>query len=122
MKEIKLEDLTKKEKIKILGIEFELDINDRNVEEIRKVDEDKSEIFNVIDKFLGDGAVDKIKEELSKNNIELDDKMGEKILLGIYEAYVESISNKITKPFQDVSKKLNSTYNNINRYKRRRRY
>lgn len=122
MKEIKLEDLTKKEKIKILGIEFELDINDRNVEEIRKVDEDKSEIFNVIDKFLGNGAVDKIKEELSKNNIELDDKMGEKILLGIYEAYVESISNKITKPFQDVSKKLNSTYNNINRYKRRRRY
>lgn len=122
MKEIKLEDLTKKEKIKIVGIEFELDINDRNVEEIRKVDEDKSEIFNVIDKFLGDGAVDKIKEELSKNNIELDDKMGEKILLGIYEAYVESISNKITKPFQDVSKKLNSTYNNINRYKRRRRY
>jgi hypothetical protein len=122
MKEIKLEDLTKKEKIKILGIEFELDINDRNVEEIRKVDEDKSEIFNVIDKFLGDGAVDKIKEELSKNNIELDDKMGERILLGIYEAYVESISNKITKPFQDVSKKLNSTYNNINRYKRRRRY
>ena len=122
MREIKLEDLTKKEKIKIVGIEFELNINDHNVEEIRKIDENSSEIFNVIDKFLGDGAVDKIKEELSKNNIELDDKMGERILLGIYEAYVESISNKITKPFQDVSKKLNSAYNNINRYKRRRRY
>lgn len=122
MREIKLEDLTKKEKIKIVGIEFELDINDRNVEEIKKVDENSSEIFNVIDKFLGNGATEKIKEELSKSNVELDEKMGEKILLGIYEAYVESISKQLTQPFTNIEKKINHTYNNFNRYKRKRRY
>lgn len=122
MKEIKLEDLTKKEKIKIVGIEFELDINDHNVEEIKKIDENSSEIFNVIDKFLGNGATEKIKEELSKSNVELDEKMGEKILLGIYEAYVESISKQLTQPFTNIEKKINHTYNNFNRYKRRRRY
>lgn len=122
MREIKLEDLTKKEKIKIVGIEFELDINDHNVEEIRNIDENSSEIFNVIDKFLGNGATEKIKEELSKSNVELDEKMGEKILLGIYEAYVESISKQLTQPFTNIEKKINHTYNNFNRYKRRRRY
>lgn len=122
MKEIKLEDLTKKEKIKIVGIEFELNINDHNVEEIRNIDENSSEIFNVIDKFLGNGATEKIKEELSKSNVELDEKMGEKILLGIYEAYVESISKQLTQPFTNIEKKINHTYNNFNRYKRRRRY
>jgi hypothetical protein len=122
MREIKLEDLTKKEKIKIVGIEFELNINDRNVEEIKKVDENSSEIFNVIDKFLGNGATEKIKEELSKSNVELDEKMGEKILLGIYEAYVESISKQLTQPFTNIEKKINHTYNNFNRYKRKRRY
>ena len=122
MREIKLEDLTKKEKIKIVGIEFELDINDNNVEEIRNIDENSSEIFNVIDKFLGNGATEKIKEELSKSNVELDEKMGEKILLGIYEAYVESISKQLTQPFTNIEKKINHTYNNFNRYKRKRRY
>lgn len=122
MREIKLEDLTKKEKIKIVGIEFELDINDHNVEEIKKIDENSSEVFNVIDKFLGNGATEKIKEELSKSNVELDEKMGEKILLGIYEAYVESISKQLTQPFTNIEKKINNTYNNFNRYKRRRRY
>jgi hypothetical protein len=122
MREIKLEDLTKKEKIKIVGIEFELNINDRNVEEIKKVDENSSEIFNVIDKFLGNGATEKIKEELSKSNVELDEKMGEKILLGIYEAYVESISKQLTQPFTNIEKKINHTYSNFNRYKRKRRY
>lgn len=122
MREIKLEDLTKKEKIKIVGIEFELNINDRNVEEIKKVDENSSEIFNVIDKFLGNGATEKIKEELGKSNVELDEKMGEKILLGIYEAYVESISKQLTQPFTNIEKKINHTYNNFNRYKRKRRY
>lgn len=122
MREIKLEDLTKKEKIKIVGIEFELNINDRNVEEIKKVDENSSEIFNVIDKFLGNGATEKIKEELSKSNVELDEKMGEKILLGIYETYVESISKQLTQPFTNIEKKINHTYNNFNRYKRKRRY
>ena len=49
MREIKLEDLTKKEKIKIVGIEFELNINDHNVEEIKKIDENSREKFNEID-------------------------------------------------------------------------
>lgn len=122
MKEIKLEELTRKEKIKIVGIEFELNINDYNVEEIKKIDENRSKVFNVIDKFLGDGATEKIKEELKKNNVELDEKMGEKILLGIYEAYVESISNQLTQPFTKIERKLNNTYNNFNRYKKKRRY
>ena len=122
MKEIKLEELTRKEKIKIVGIEFELNINDYNVEEIKKIDENRSEVFNVIDKFLGDGATEKIKEELKKNNVELDEKMGEKILLGIYEAYVESISNQLTQPFTKIERKLNNTYNNFNRYKKKRRH
>lgn len=125
------EDTDKKIEIDLYGIEFEIKLDNKKIEELENVKDEISlkEMEMHIDEILGENAVKKINEKRKKDGYkEIDENVALQIFMCIFQAYSNSYIGNITNYMENSNTKLENQYNrmnrNVNKYKRRnyRRY
>lgn len=119
MRNIEFKDTDKKIKEKIYGIEFEI-----NTRELEKIDtnnlNENTELGEMLDKVLGEGACDKLNKVRKENGYEeMDAGVELAIFLAIITDYVESKINPVTSTMDNIQNKFDKMNNFKNRSQRR---
>jgi hypothetical protein len=117
MKNLDFKDTDKKFKVKIYGIECEI-----NKLELEKVDTNKigenSNIIELLNKILGKEKIEELNKKRNENNYKnIDDSVGLAILFHIVSEYV----NYSIKPINNIFSEVDNMNNRFNKYNNRRR-
>ena len=125
------EDTDKKIEIDLYGIEFEINLDNKKINELENVNNEISlkEMEMHIDEILGENAVKKINEKRKKDGYkEIDENIALQIFMCIFQAYSNSYIGNITNYMENSNNKIENQYNrlnrNVNKYRKRnyRRY
>lgn len=124
-------DTDKKIEIELYGIIFEIRLNSKKIEELKKIKDEISleEMEKYLDEILGENAVYKINEKRKRDGYkEIDDNIAVQIFMCIFQAYSDSYIGNITNYVDNSNRKLENGFNklnrNVNKYRKRnnRRY
>ena len=122
------EQTDNKIEIEIYGIKFEIkNLDNDKVEELKNIDKNLSVIDEEIENILGEGAVEKINNQRTKDGY---DKMDINVALNIlsfcFMAYAKSMTNNVignmSKTINEVNNDMEKFENIINRSQRRNNY
>ena len=125
------EDTDKKIEIDLYDIVFEIKLDNKKIEELKKEKDEISleEMERYIDDILGENAVKKINDKRKLDGYkEIDENVALQIFMCIFQAYSNSYIGNITNYMENSNNKIENQYNrlnrNVNKYRKRnyRRY
>lgn len=122
------EQTDNKIEIEIYGIRFEIKNLDNNkVKELENIDKDLSVIDKEINNILGEGAVEKINNQRTKDGYEkMDINVALNILSFCFMTYAKSMANNVvenmSKTINEVNNDMEKFENRFNRSQRRNNY
>ena len=112
------EQTDNKIEIEIYGIKFEIkNLDNDKVEKLKNIDKNLSVIDEEINNILGEGAVEKINNQRTKDGY---DKMDINVALNIlsfcFMAYAKSMANNVV---ENMSKTINEVNNDMEKFENR---
>lgn len=120
MRELTYKETDNNIELTIFGLKFKINeketekIMSKKQEEIEKeAKENENYIVELIDKILGDGSVDKINEQRSKDGYE---PMNIKVQMQVFSFICEEYAKIILNPVNKATNRINGYKNNRNRY------
>ena len=119
MRNIDFKDTDKKIKECIYGIEFEINTKELEKIDTKEISED-SNLDEILEKILGQGACDKLNKVRKENGYEeMDAGVELAIFLAIITDYVDSRISPVTSTMDNIQNKFDRMNNYKNRNQRR---
>lgn len=112
------EDTDKSIEIDLYGIVFSVNIRNKNIKELENIKDDVEleELKEIINKYLGTNAVDRINQKRKEDGYnEIDEDIATQIIMCIIKAYANTMLSGLTDMTDSIDDKINNTMENINK-------
>lgn len=112
------EDTDKKIEIELYGLIFEINLDNKKIEELTKIKDEISleEMEEYLDTILGKNAVKKINEKRNQDGYkEIDENIALQIFMCIFQAYGDSYIGNVTNYMENANNKIENQYRRLNK-------
>lgn len=112
------EDTDKSIEIDLYGLIFSVNIKNKNIRELENIGDnvELGELKEIINKYLGTNAVDKINKKRKEDGFdEIDEDIATQIIMCIIKAYANTMLSGLTDVTNNIDNKINGTMQNINK-------
>lgn len=111
------EDTDKSIEIDLYGLIFKANVKNKDIEELKNIRDDieLSELEEIINKYLGRNAVEKINRQRKLDGYnEIDEDIATQIILCIIKAYTDTMLSGFTDTADNINRKINDINDGIN--------